>query len=128
MANRNFNRVQALNKEIKIIAGRLEDDDTKGGGLGWTGVNTTTGIYTVTLSDKYNALIACTATVQSTTGVDNYVVTIASHDVTAATPVIVFHTQVDDGLGAGVLTDLGDTDEIHFIALLQNSGQPTGAS
>lgn len=123
-ANRNFSDVQALNKQVKLIAGRLEDDDTANAGLGWSGANTGTGIYTVTLSDTYNALLACTATVQSTSGTDNYVVSIASHDVSSA-GTITFHVQVDDGLGAGVLTDLGDTDEIHFIAVLQNSSLPS---
>ena len=125
MANRQFSKVQALNKEVKIICGRLEDDDTKNAGLGWSGANTGTGIYTITLEDKYNALLACTATVQSTSGTDNYQLTIASHDVTAATPTIVIHVSVDDGLGAGVLTDLGDTDQIHFSAFLQNSAVPS---
>ena len=125
MANRNFNRMQALNKEVKVIAGRLEDDATSNAGLGWTGAATSTGVYTVTLSDSYNALIACTATIQSTTGVDNFQISIASHDVSAATATIVFHVSKDDGLGAGVLTDLGDTDEIHFSAFLQNSSLPS---
>lgn len=124
MANRNFSRVQALNKEIKIIAGRLEDDDTRNAGLGWTGANSATGTYVITLADKYNALISCTAMIQSTTGVDNFNITIASHDVTSA-QTITFHTTVDDGYGLGVLTDLGDTDEIHFNALLQNSAVPS---
>ncbi len=120
MASRQFSRVQALNKEVKIICGRLEDDDTKNAGLGFTGANTGTGIYTITLDDKYNALLACTATIQSTAGTDDFVVSIASHDVTAASPVIVLHVAV-----GGVLTDLGDTDELHFIACLQNSAVPS---
>ena len=119
MANRNFSDVQALNKEIKLIAGRLEDDDTKNAGLGWTGANTTTGIYTITLSDKFNALISLVATVQSTAGTDDYVVSVASHDVSSA-KTLVLHTAV-----AGTLTDLGDTDEIHFVAVLQNSNVPS---
>lgn len=125
MASRSFKRVQALNPEVKIIAGRLEDDATSNAGLGWSGANGATGVYTITLEDKYSALIACTATVQCTSGTDNYQLVIASHDVTAATPTIVFHVSVDDGLGAGVLTNLGDTDEIHFVAVLQNSSLPS---
>ncbi len=125
MANRNFNRVQSLNKEVKIICGRLEDDDTKNAGLGFTGANSGTGIYTITLEDKYNALLACTATIQSTTGADDFNVCIASHDVTAATPTIVLHVYKSDGDGTATLTDLGDTDEIHFSAFLQNSSLPS---
>ncbi len=124
MASRSFNRVQALNKEVKLIAGRLEDDDTAQAGLGWSGANTGTGIYTVTLEDKYNALLSCTATIQSTTGADDFNVCIASHDVSSA-KTIVFHVYKSDGDGTATLTDLGDTDEIHFLAVLQNSSLPS---
>lgn len=124
MASRNFNRVQALNKEVKIIAGRLEDDDTVNAGLGFTGANGGTGIYVVTLADTYNALLACTATIQSTTGADDYNVCIAAHDVASA-KTITLHVYKSDGDGTSTLTDLGDTDEIHFIAVLQNSGVPS---
>ena len=123
MANRSFNRMQALNKEVKMIAGRLEDDDTKNAGLGWSGANSGTGIYTVTLEDKYPTLLACTATIQSTTGADDYNICIASHDVSSA-KTIVFHVYKSDGDGTATLTDLGDTDEIHFAAFLQNSSLP----
>lgn len=122
MSNRRFYRTQHLNPEVKVICGRLEDDDTKNAGRGWTGANTGTGIYTVTLGDKYSFLLACTATIQSTTGADDYNICIASHDVDAATPVIVFHVYKSDGDGTATLTDLGDTDEIHFVAHLQNLG------
>ena len=119
MASRSFSKVQSLNKELKIIAGRLEDDDTKNAGLGFTGANTGTGIYTITLSDSYPALIAANANIQSTAGTDDFVVSIASHDVVSA-KTIVFHVAV-----AGVLTNLGDTDEIHFSLFLQNSSVPS---
>ena len=120
MASRNFKRVQALNTEVKLIGGRLEDDDTKNAGLGWSGANTGTGVYVITLEDKYSALISCTATVQSTAGTDDYSVCITAHDVSAATPTITFNVAV-----AGTLTDLGDTDEIHWTAMLQNSSVPS---
>ena len=119
MANRNFKRVQALNNEVKLITGRLEDDDTKNAGLGWSGANSATGVYIITLEDSYKALLSCTATIQSTAGTDDFVVSIAAHDVTTA-KTITLHTAVD-----GTLTDLGDTDEIHFLACLQNSSTPS---
>lgn len=121
MANRTYNDVQALNKEVKIIAGRLEDDDTiNGSGWGFTGANSTTGIYIITLTDAYTSLLACTATIQSTTGADDYNVCIAAHDVVSA-KTITLHVYKSDGDGTSTLTDLGDTDEIHFIAMLKNS-------
>jgi len=124
MANRTFSKVQALNKEVKIIAGRLEDDDTANAGLGWTGANSDTGIYIVTLTDKYNALLCCNATIQSTAGTDDYNVCVAASDVSSA-KTITFHTYKSDGDGTATLTDLGDTDEIHFAAFLQNSSLPS---
>jgi len=123
LANRNFNRVQALNKEVKIIAGRLEDDDTVNNGLGFSGANSTTGIYIITLDDSYVSLISCALTIQSTTGADDYNVCIAAHDVTTAKTITV-HTYKSNGDGTSTLTDLGDTDEIHFIAMLANSTVP----
>ncbi len=124
MANRNFSKVQGLNKELKLIAGRLEDDDTSNAGLGWTGANTGTGVYVITLADKYNALISFTATIQSTTGVDDYNVCVISHFV-STTKLITLHVYKSDGDGTGTLTDLGDTDEIHFLAVVQNSATPS---
>ena len=119
MANRNFSRMQSLNKEVKVLCGRLEDDDTKNAGLGWTGANTGTGTYTITLEDKYPALLSFTATAQSTSGTDDFKITIVSHDVSSAKTI---DLEVDV---AGTLTDLGDTDEIHFAAFLQNSSLPS---
>ena len=119
MANRNFTTTQALNKEVKIIAGRFDDIPTKKAGLGYTVANGSTGVYTVTLNDTYTALLAANATVQSTAGTDDYVATIAAHDVASA-KTIVFHLAV-----AGTLTDLGTADELHFSAVLQNSSIPS---
>ena len=119
MASRSFNRVQALNKEVKIICGRLEDDDTKNAGLGFSGANTGTGTYTITLEDTYVALLACTATIQCTSGTDDYTVSVVSHDVSGAKTIDL------EVAVAGTLTNLGDTDEIHFAAFLQNSSVPS---
>jgi hypothetical protein len=119
MANRNFSRVQGLNKELKLLAGRLEDDDTSNAGLGWSGANTGTGTYTITLEDKYNALISMTATIQSTSGTDDFIVSVVSHDVSSAKTIDL------EVAVAGTLTDLGDTDEIHWLAVLQNSATPS---
>ena len=54
MANRNSNRAQALNKEVKIIAGRF-DVNGKIAGLGYSVADTGTGEYTITLEDSYVA-------------------------------------------------------------------------
>jgi hypothetical protein len=116
MANRNFNRAQALNKEVKIIAGRFDDAGSKVTGFGYSVTKGATGIYTVNLEDAYPYLLAATATVEDT---GDYAVTIASHDVSKASQTIVFHVTL-----AGSLADLSTGGEIHFSAFLQNSGVP----
>lgn len=119
MASRNFSDLQALNRHVKVIAGRLQADDTAVQGLGWSGANTDTGEYTITLDDQYNALLAFLPSVQSTAGTDDYVVSIVSEDVDGA-KTIVLNTAVD-----GTLTDLGSGDQLHFAAFLQNSSVPS---
>ena len=118
MANRNFNRMQSLNKEVKVICGRFDDADNTVKGLGFSAANSGTGVYTITLDDKYNHLLCCNANVMSTAGTDDYVVSIVSEDVEGA-KTLVLHTAV-----AGTLTDLGSGDEIHFSLFLQNSSTP----
>jgi len=118
MANRNFKRCQTLNHEVKLICGRFDDADTSIKGLGWSAANTGTGTYTITLEDKYSHLISFTANVQSTSGTDDYSVTIVGEDVDGAKTIdIEVHV-------AAVLTDLGTGDQIHFMAALQNSSLP----
>ena len=119
MASRNFSRVQGLNKGVKIIAGRFDDADAKVAGLGFSGANTGTGTYTITLEDKYNYLLACTAQVHSTSGTDDYVVTVVGEDVAGAKTIDI------EVAVAGTLTNLGSGDEIHFSAFLQNSSTPS---
>ena len=115
MANRNFSKVQGLNKEVKIIAGRFDDADASVAGLGFSGANTGTGTYTITLEDKYNFLLAVTAQVHSTSGTDDFVITVVGEDVDGAKTIDL------EVAVAGTLTDLGTGDEIHFSAFLQNS-------
>jgi len=118
MASRNFQGVQALNREVKIIAGRFDDADAVVKGYGFSAANTGTGTYTITLDDQYNHLISCMCQVQSTAGTDDFKVTVVGEDVDEAKTIDI---EVDI---AGTLTDLGSGDEIHFIAALQNSSLP----
>lgn len=119
MASRNFRRVQALNNEVKIIAGQFDDADTTVAGLGFSAANTGTGTYTITLEDKYNALLSAVCQVQSTSGTDDYKVTVVGSDVSGAKTVDV-EVEV-----AGVLTNLGSGDKLHFALFLQNSATPS---
>ncbi len=69
MANRDFKNVQALERELKIIAGRVtfshfwryRNDQRRYGFRGcprWQ----QPGDYTITLTDKYTDLLHCSAT------------------------------------------------------------------
>ena len=118
MASRNFKRTQALNNEVKLICGRFDDADASIKGLGWSAANTGTGTYTITLEDKYPHLLSFTATVQSTSGTDDYCVTVVGEDVDGAKTINL------ELAVAGTLTDLGSGDQIHFMAALQNSSLP----
>jgi len=120
MASRNFSRVQGLNKEVKIIAGRFDDQDVVQAGLGFSGANTGTGIYVVTLQDAYPYLLSAQAQIQSTTGADDYSVTVAAFDVSASSKTVTLHVHK-----AAILTDLGVGDQIHFALFLQNSTVPS---
>ena len=124
MASRNFSRVQGLNKELKIIAGSFSiaasgGAATKLTGLGYTVAKSTTGEYTITLADKYNALISGTATVQAATPV-NLHAQIDSHDVTAATPTVVINL-----VAVATPTEPSAVTVVNFTFILQNSSLPS---
>lgn len=124
MANRNFSRVQGLNKELKLIAGTFSiaasgGAATKTQGLGYTVAKSGTGVYTITLDDRYNALVAATATVQAATAAD-LVAQAVSSDVTAATPTVVLR------LNAGaVATEPAAVTVVSFVLVLQNTSLPS---
>ena len=124
MANRNFSRVQGLNKELKIIAGSFSiaasgGAATKVSGLGYSVAKSATGEYTITLEDKYPALISAVATVEAATPVD-LVAQIDNHDVDAATPVVVLN------LNAGAVpTEPSAVTVVNFVLILQNSSLPS---
>lgn len=123
MASRNFKRVQALNSEVKIIAGSFSiaasgGAATKVTGLGYSVAKSATGEYTITLEDSYPTLISATATVQAATAVD-LVAQIDNADVSAATPVVVLN------LNAGATpTEPSAVTVVNFILVLQNSSVP----
>lgn len=121
MANRSFSKVQSLNKEVKLIAGSFSiaasgGAATKVSGLGYTVAKSGTGEYTITLSDRYSALVSAVATVQAATAVD-LVAQIDNHNVSAATPVVVLN------INAGATpTEPAAVTVVNFVLVLQNSG------
>lgn len=119
MANRNFSRVQALNHEVKIIAGSFRIAASGGAasklqGLGWSVVKTSAGVYTVTLEDKYVDLLSATATVAAETAVD-LVPQVGAVDVKSARTVVVRLN------AAAVPTEPTAVTDVHFVLHLRNS-------
>lgn len=70
MANRTFNPPRALEKELVILVGRIPLSAAAAVGTkvgrGFSVAKTNTGEYTVTLQDKYSALIGASFTVLGT--------------------------------------------------------------
>lgn len=65
MANRNFNRLQALEKEIKHLYVKIETDGSGDvvsiDGLGVESVSHSSNVYSIILQDKYNSFKAMNA-------------------------------------------------------------------
>ena len=76
MSNRTFTDVQGLNKEIKIIAGKLDISAagaaTKVAGLGWSVVSATTTSLVIQLQDKYVAPLSIVAQSSPTNAVASF--------------------------------------------------------
>lgn len=77
MADRNFSPVQALDKQIKILSGKINiaaDASVSSHtilGVGASGVTrTATGTYTITLDDKYPELVGISMIYGAATAVD----------------------------------------------------------
>lgn len=119
MASRNFHKVQALSRELKIIAGSFSIAASGGAatrleGRGFSVAKSNTGVYTITLADKYQALVSACATVKAATAVD-LVAQIKTHDVSSAKTVVI-------DLNAGATpTEPSAVTEIHFVLMLRNS-------
>lgn len=60
MASRNFNRLQALDKEIKILTLKITTDGSADvssiSGSGFASASHSAGVYTITLQDKFVSL------------------------------------------------------------------------
>lgn len=61
MANRNFNRLQSLEKEVKILNLKITTDGSADvasiSGLGFASVSHNADVYTITLQDKFTSLV-----------------------------------------------------------------------
>jgi|TARA_R100000482_G_scaffold122321_2_gene69757 hypothetical protein len=120
MANRDFKPVKALEREVVIIGGRISFTNgtaTVSEGSGYTCSNMSSGVFTITLSDKYSDLLYTDAHVVGTGGPERYIECTA-HDVSSAkTLSFVCNDHSDDD----VTGDSDSDQEIQFIAFLKNS-------
>jgi hypothetical protein len=93
MANRNFNRKQALEKEVKEIyakvtigaSGAVSATDALGVA---SVVETSTGVYTLTLQDKYMDLMQASVSIESAAAQD-LTAQVQSQDVANAKTVVI---------------------------------------
>lgn len=123
MANRNTNAVLSIGRNIHIVAGSFAPngssaiDATSNLGSGWSVAYTSTGLYTITFSNKWNNLVSFTATIMLASGDDkhpqvgaysaaNRTITIRSWDASAA-----------------AVTDIAANadNRIHFLAVFSNT-------
>lgn len=122
MANRNFDFVQTLGKGRVVISGSFRPngssaiDNTLNTGSGFTVAYTTTGVYTITLSDSYVALVSAQATIAMNAATDLVPQWGAIDVVTAKTLVLRANA-------AATPTDIASNadNRIHFTLVLRNT-------
>jgi len=123
MANRDFmSNVQALDEEVKIVAGSFAPDTanapTTVRGRGFTVARTSTGLFTVTLADTYPLLIAGDVSLQLAAGAD-LIVQLGAIDVASAKTVQIRVWDISDGAVADIAANANN--RINFVLVLKNS-------
>ena len=120
MANRNFNRAQNLEKEIKSLFAEIAIGPagaptlTRGTGIASV-TRASTGLYTVVLQDQYNRLMFVGATFLAS-GAESISAQLVSSSVTTAAKSLVFRT-----VSTGVATDPANGDTLFLRLDLKNS-------
>ena len=120
MANRDFKPVKALEREVVVIGGRISFTNgtaTVSEGSGYTCSNMSSGVFTITLSDKYSDLLYTDAHVVGTGGPERYIECTA-HDVSSAKTLSFVCNDHSDN---DVTGDSDSDQEVQFIAFLKNS-------
>ena len=125
MANRNFNRFQALSKELKLIDGSFCPNGTSAvnnalnTGIGFTVARTSTGLFTITLQDNYVSLHSVTASLQLETASDKIVQVGTTAVSTTAKTIQLRIWDISDAAVADVSYDANN--RVNFQAVLKNS-------
>lgn len=124
MAARNFDNLQCLGKGLKTIAGSFAPNGSSAvaassrQGMGWSVARTSTGLFTVTLNDKYAALAGMGLSLQLAAGDDKFVQWGAIDVVSAKT----LQIRVWDASGAAVADIAADANNrIGFVLVLRNT-------
>ena len=114
MANRDFKDVQALEREVKILAftvSALNATPVVTPSTGVASVTESSGDYTITLEDKYSSLLCCQLTMGATDGTQGVTTAfLQSEDVNGAKTLLVDTTGTADA-----------TDTLHVALYLKNS-------
>lgn len=122
MANRTFDTPRTLGKERIHITGSFRPngssaiDNTLNTGAGFTVARTNAGIYTITLTDSYVALVSATATPQLSAVADIKMQWGAIDVVTARTLVL-------NALAVATATEIASnaSNRVHFHLVLRNT-------
>ena len=124
MANRRFNDLQALNREVKLIAGRVSigatGAPTIAEGLGFSVARNEAGKYTVTLDDKFTGLLFASCQFHALAKTQFCVGRVLSHTVTSTKTVVLEFRNLDDDATPALEELLADT-EFTFLFALRNS-------
>jgi hypothetical protein len=118
MANRNFSEVQGLARKQIVLAGHVNiaanASVASQSFIGGTITKTGTGAYTLTLDDKYQALLSASAQVAETSA--DLFGKIGAVDVVSAKTIVI---QTVDATGAAV--DASATLKVYITLVLSNS-------
>ncbi len=123
MAHRNLAPVRALVRELVPIVGSFAPNGssavaaTSNKGNGWTVAWTSTGLFTVTFTDAWNALVSAHATLQLASAGDQYAQP-GTYDATAKTLII---RVIDCSTGAVADIAADANNRINFTAWFRNS-------
>lgn len=126
MAERRFFEVQALNREVKVIAGTFFPngtsavDNASNIGSGWTVARTNVGDFTITLADAYQQLLHADFQVHLAADADTDIVGKA-HDVSASSKTVTL-TVNTAGSPADIAAD--PDNKISFMLLLSRTSSP----
>jgi len=123
MADRNFNPLQALGREYKVIAGSFRPNgssavsNTTNTGVGFSVARTGVGAFTITLTDKYVSLIGAEFQLALATPAAAHDICIGAVDVSSAKTIAFVHYSA--GAAADIASDAAN--RIYFTLTLSNS-------